>query len=115
MISAARAVKEHLRDWWRGTKKGDLVSMAVVSDGSYGIDKGAVASRPVQCVGGFKIRAVKGLELGKEGEERVAETASDIQSEIQLCQSLISSTQYSLFKDQFVLAEEIQKKSEFLA
>lgn len=35
VFSAANAVKDHLRDWYKGTEK--YVSMGVVSDGSYGI------------------------------------------------------------------------------
>jgi len=44
--SAANATIEHMRDWVRGTPEGDWVSMAVPSDGSYGVTEGLVSSFP---------------------------------------------------------------------
>ena len=44
--SAANATIEHMRDWVLGTPKGDWVSMAVPSDGSYGVPEGLVSSFP---------------------------------------------------------------------
>ncbi len=49
--SAANAAIEHMRDWALGTN-GKIVSMAIVSDGSYGISKGLVYSYPVTCANG---------------------------------------------------------------
>lgn len=45
--SAANAAIAHMRDWYFGTADDDWVSMAVVSDGSYGIETGLVYSFPV--------------------------------------------------------------------
>lgn len=42
--SAANATIEHMRDWFLGTPDGDWVSMAVPSDGSYGIAEGVISS-----------------------------------------------------------------------
>lgn len=50
--SAASAAIDHVRDWVQGTKPGQWVSMAVASDGSYGIPEGVVYSYPVQCRNG---------------------------------------------------------------
>ncbi len=50
--SAANAAIEHLRDWVLGTPAGDSVSMAIPSDGSYGIEEGLMYSFPVTCEGG---------------------------------------------------------------
>jgi len=41
-----------MASWIQGTPDGDWVSMAVSSDGSYGIDEGLIYSFPVQCSGG---------------------------------------------------------------
>jgi malate dehydrogenase len=49
--SAANAAIEHMRDWALGTN-GKIVSMAIPSDGSYGIAKGLVYSFPVTCANG---------------------------------------------------------------
>jgi malate dehydrogenase len=44
--SAANATVEHMRDWMLGTPEGDWVSMAVPSDGSYGVAEGLISSFP---------------------------------------------------------------------
>ena len=44
--SAANATVEHMRDWVLGTPDGDWVSMAVPSDGSYGVPEGLISSFP---------------------------------------------------------------------
>ncbi len=46
-MSAAKAAADHMRDIWFGTPKGEVVSMGVYSDGSYGIPKDVVFSFPV--------------------------------------------------------------------
>jgi malate/lactate dehydrogenase len=51
-MSAAKAISDHLRDWLLGTNVGRCVSMAVPSDGSYGVPAGLVFSFPVVCGGG---------------------------------------------------------------
>lgn len=50
--SAASAALDHIHDWVRGTAPGDWVSMAVPSDGSYGIPEGLISSFPVTCTNG---------------------------------------------------------------
>lgn len=50
--SAANAVIDHMASWEKGTDAGDWVSMAVPSDGSYGIEKGLIYSVPVTCSNG---------------------------------------------------------------
>jgi malate dehydrogenase len=54
--SAANAAIDHARDWVLGTREGDWVSMAIPSDGSYGIAEGVFAGHPCTCQGGeYKI------------------------------------------------------------
>src|ERR1700731_5359022 len=50
--SAASAALDHIHDWMLGTSPGDWVSMAVASDGSYGIPEGVIYSYPVTCKNG---------------------------------------------------------------
>lgn len=50
--SAASAALDHIHDWVRGTAEGDWVSMAVPSDGSYGVPEGLISSFPVTCTNG---------------------------------------------------------------
>jgi len=47
--SAASAAIAHMRDWVLGTPDGDWVSMAIPSDGSYGLREGLMYSFPVTC------------------------------------------------------------------
>lgn len=46
-MSAAKAACDHMHDWWHGTSSSRYVSMAVSSDGSYGIEKDLIYSFPV--------------------------------------------------------------------
>ncbi|MGI8613564.1 MAG: malate dehydrogenase, partial [Nocardioidaceae bacterium] len=50
--SAASATIDHTRDWLGGTPEGSWTSMAVVSDGAYGVPEGLVSSFPVTTRGG---------------------------------------------------------------
>jgi malate dehydrogenase len=60
--SAANAAVDHVHDWVLGTPDGDWVSMAVASDGSYGIGEGVITGYPVTCSGG-EYTIVEGLEI----------------------------------------------------
>ncbi|MEM7293719.1 MAG: malate dehydrogenase [Pseudomonadota bacterium] len=58
--SAGSGVVDHVHDWLLGTTEGDWVSMAIPSDGSYGIEKGLIYSFPVTCKNG-EYTIVQGL------------------------------------------------------
>ena len=60
--SAAAAAIDHIRNWALGSRAGDWVSMAVPSDGSYGIEPGVIYSFPCVCKGG-DYEIVQGLEI----------------------------------------------------
>ena len=62
--SAASAAIDHMRDWALGTKDNDWVSMAIPSDGSYGISKGIIYSFPVTCENG-SYSVVQNLEINE--------------------------------------------------
>jgi malate dehydrogenase len=72
--SAASAAIDHMRSWALGTAEGDWVSMAVPSDGSYGIEPGVIYSVPCVCSGG-DYQIVQGLEI--DGFSRARMDASD--------------------------------------
>lgn len=78
--SAANAAIEHIRDWALGTPEGDWVSMAVVSDGSYGVPEGLVYSFPVRTKGGA-YEIVQGLEVNEFAQERMKLTAQELLEE----------------------------------
>ncbi len=78
--SAASAAIDHVHDWVSGTPDDDWVSMAVPSDGSYGIEEGVVYSFPVRCSGG-RYEIVQGLEVDEFSRERMAATDAELREE----------------------------------
>jgi malate dehydrogenase len=78
--SAANAAIDHVRDWMLGTRSGDWVSMAVVSDGSYGVEEGLISSFPVTCRDG-NYEIVQGLELNEFARARIDATVAELKEE----------------------------------
>ncbi|MEM6793641.1 MAG: malate dehydrogenase [Acidobacteriota bacterium] len=78
--SAASAAIDHVHDWFLGSPEGDWVSMAVPSDGSYGIDEGVVYSFPVTC-GNGDYEIVQGLEINDFSRERMTATDQELREE----------------------------------
>jgi malate dehydrogenase len=78
--SAANAAIDHVHDWVLGTAEGDWVSMAVPSDGSYGVEDGLISSFPCRCSGG-NWEIVQGLELNDFSRERLAVTVNELKEE----------------------------------
>ena len=77
--SAANAAVDHVHDWVDGTD-GEWVSMAVVSDGSYGVDEGLVSSFPVTCQGG-EWSIVQDVELTDFSKEKIEVTVDELRGE----------------------------------
>ncbi len=75
--SAANAAIDHVRDWTLGTAEGDWVSMAIPSDGSYGVEEGIISSFPVTCSGGV-YEVVQGLDLNDFSQARVRATVDEL-------------------------------------
>ena len=78
--SAANAAIDHMRDWTLGTPDGDWVSMAIPSDGSYGIPEGIISSFPVTCKDG-DYEIVQGLEIDDFSRGRINTSADELVSE----------------------------------
>ena len=78
--SAANAAIGHTRDWLLGTPDGDWVSMAVPSDGSYGIDEGLIAGVPVTCSNG-EWSLVEGLEIDDFSRRRIDTSVAELREE----------------------------------
>jgi len=78
--SAASAAIDHVRSWALGTPDGDWVSMAVPSDGSYGIEPGIIYSVPCVCKNG-SYRIVKDLEIDDFSRSRMAATEAELREE----------------------------------
>ena len=78
--SAASAAIDHMRDWALGTPDGDWVSMAIPSDGSYGVPEGLIYSFPVTCSGG-EYSIVQDLPVDDFSRERMDATAKELSDE----------------------------------
>jgi malate dehydrogenase len=78
--SAAAAALDHVHDWMLGTAAGDWVSMAVPSDGSYGIPEGVIYSYPVTCKGG-EYSIVQGLSVNEFSREKMTATHRELLEE----------------------------------
>jgi malate dehydrogenase len=76
--SAANAAIDHVRDWVSGAD--GLRSMAVASDGSYGITEGIISSFPVRCTGGT-YEIVQGLEVGEFAQGKIDATVKELTDE----------------------------------
>lgn len=78
--SAAQAIVNQMHDWVLGTDPGELVSMGILSDGSYGIEKGIFFSFPVRCNYG-RYQIVKGIEITEFSRERLSITEQELLEE----------------------------------
>jgi malate dehydrogenase len=78
--SAANAAIDHIRTWEAGTNEGDWVSMAIPSDGSYGIDEGLIYSFPCTCSDG-EYKIVQGLEIDEFSREKMDATLAELKEE----------------------------------
>ncbi|VEJ59915.1 malate dehydrogenase [Arachnia propionica] len=85
--SAANATIAHVRDWLLGTPGGDWTSMAVVSDGSYGVPAGLVSSFPVRCCDS-EWEIVQGLPLNAFARSRVNVSVDELKSEAEEVKSM---------------------------
>jgi len=78
--SAASSAIDHMRSWALGTAEGDWVSMAVPSDGSYGIEPGIVYSYPCVCADG-DYQIVQGLEIDDFSRARMDASEAELREE----------------------------------
>lgn len=86
--SAANAAIAHMRTLIYGTEEGDWVSMAVASDGSYGIEEGLVYSFPVTVKDGV-VNIVKGLDLNEFSLERLRRNQMELKEEREVIKHLL--------------------------
>lgn len=87
--SAASAAIDHMRDWALGTKDDNWVSMAVPSDGSYGIKKGLIYSYPVRCKNG-DYEIVQDLPISDFSRNKMKNSEQELCEEQQAIANLLS-------------------------
>ncbi|GLZ04010.1 malate dehydrogenase [Actinomadura sp. NBRC 104412] len=85
--SAASAAIDHIHTWVHGTPDNDWTSMAVVSDGSYGVPEGLVSSFPVTTRDG-EWEIVQGLEIDDFSRARIDASVAELAEEREAVQKL---------------------------
>mmetsp|Transcript_24484 Transcript_24484/g.72072 ORF Transcript_24484/g.72072 Transcript_24484/m.72072 type:complete len:333 (+) Transcript_24484:71-1069(+) len=88
-MSAAKAIYDHLHDLEHGNE--DWVSMAVPSDGSYGVPEGLVYSFPIKCTGQGNYEIVKDLEIDAFGAKNMKVTQDELVQELNDALSTITA------------------------
>ena len=78
--SAANAAIDHMNSWALGTPEGDWVSMAIPSDGSYGVPEGIISSFPCVCKDG-KYSIVQGLDIDDFSRARIDASVAELVEE----------------------------------
>jgi malate dehydrogenase len=78
--SAANAALDHVRDWVLGSPDGDWVSMAVPSDGSYGVPEGLISGFPCTTKNG-QWSIVQGLDINAFSRERIDNSVAELGEE----------------------------------
>ncbi len=78
--SAANAALEHMRDWVYGTPQGDWTSVALPSDGSYGVPEGLISSFPAVSRNGVW-EIVQGIEISEFSRAYLDASIAELESE----------------------------------
>lgn len=86
--SAAQAIVNQMHDWCLGTEPGEIVSMGILSDGSYGIEKGIFYSFPVRCNYG-RYQIVPGFELNEYSQQMLKATEAELLEEKAVIEHLL--------------------------
>jgi malate dehydrogenase len=80
-MSAASAAVDHARTLFHGTPGDEWTSMAVTSDGSYGVPEGLICSFPVRCPGDGTYEIVQGVDINDFGRSRIDRTVAELVEE----------------------------------
>jgi malate dehydrogenase len=86
--SAASAAIDHMRDWTQGSPGDEWVSMAVPSDGSYGVDEGLISSFPCTCSNG-DYEIVQGLEHDDFSRSKIQASVDELKEEREAVKDLL--------------------------
>lgn len=79
--SAASAAVDTVRSLVTPTPEGDWYSVAVCSDGSYGIEKGLMFSFPIRTKADGSWEIVQGLDIDAFSKEKIAATEAELKEE----------------------------------
>ena len=78
--SAANATIDSVRSLTTPTAAGDWTSVAVCSDGSYGVEKGLISSFPIRC-DGSRWEIVQNVPINSFSRERIDQSVNELRQE----------------------------------
>ncbi len=87
--SAAQSAMDHIHDWAKGTGHNDYTSMAVPSDGSYGVPEGLIFSFPCRVKSPWQYEIVKDLKVSDDIKSRMKKTIDELVSERETVRDLL--------------------------
>ncbi len=88
--SAANAAICQMRSWIFGTNESDWASMAIISDGSYGVEKGLFFSFPVNVSTSGVVSIVQELELNAFSKANIKASEKELKEERKAVKHLLS-------------------------
>ena len=88
--SAASSAIDHIHDWYLGTGDRKYTSMAVPSDGSYGIPAGLIYSFPCRITAPWKYEIVQGLTVDAATQTRMDASTKELLSEREAVKDLLA-------------------------
>lgn len=87
--SAASAAVDHMRDWVQGTQTDSWTSMATLSEGAYGVEKGIIFSFPTHCFD-RKYKVVDDLPLRDFYKKLIALSEQELIKERDMVKDLLN-------------------------
>jgi len=89
--SAANGVVDTVRSLTTPTPEGDWTSVAVCSDGSYGVDAGLIASFPIRTTDGKTWEVVQGVPVDDFSREKIDASVQELREEKEAVAGLLPS------------------------
>ena len=87
--SAANAAIDSVRSLTTPTTAGDWTSVAICSDGSYGVEKGLISSFPIRC-DGLRWEVVQNVPINSFSRERIDRSVNELKQERDLVTELVN-------------------------
>ena len=87
--SAANAAIDTVKSLITPTREGDWFSVAVATDGSYGIEKGLIASMPIRTNGDGTWEIVQGVSVSEFSQGKIDATINELKEEREAVKGLI--------------------------
>jgi malate dehydrogenase len=88
-LSAAQAIVDHVKSLVNRTAGDDWFSAAVVSDGSYGVERGIVSSFPLRSKGDGGYEIVQGVKLDAFARSKIDATIAELEKERDIVKDLL--------------------------